>query len=358
MMDNNNINKNPQAEDQMWQKIILKYSKPDLRKSIWQIVNSVVPYAFTWFLLYRSLAYPWWVTFLLSILAAGFLIRIFIIFHDCGHKAFFKSQKANNIVGKIMGIIAFTPFYKWHGQHWIHHATSANLDKRGIGDVWTMTLDEYVKSTRWERFVYRAFRNPFVMFLIGPVFIVFLTNRVTKKSMSKKEKKNVWFTNIVILLISAAISLVIGLKAFLLIQIPVVLIAHVIGVWLFYIQHQYDEVMWVRNSEWEYKNAALHGSSFLKLPAVLQWFTGNIGFHHVHHLSPKIPNYNLARCHYENKIFNEIQPIRLFSTWRALSLNLWDEANVRMIGFRQIPDGLLAAGNRNTDIRVSQTVPD
>jgi acyl-lipid omega-6 desaturase (Delta-12 desaturase) len=326
-----------QNDDKVWQKIMIRYSKPDLRKSIWQIINSVVPYALTWYLLYRSLEYPYWVTILLSVLAAGFMIRIFIIFHDCGHKAFFKSQKANNIVGKIMGILAFTPFYKWHKQHWIHHTTSANLDKRGIGDVWTMTLEEYLKASRWNKFAYRAFRNPFVMFIIGPVFVVFLTNRLTNKRMQKQEKLNIYFTNAIILLMSAAISLVIGLKAFLLIQIPVVLIAHSIGIWLFYIQHQYDEVMWVRNSEWEYKNAALHGSSFLKLPPVLQWFTGNIGFHHVHHLSPKIPNYNLSKCHYENEIFSDIQPIKLLSTYKALSLNLWDEANMRMIGFRQIP---------------------
>jgi len=326
-----------QDDDKMWQKIIMKYSKPDHRKSIWQIINSVVPYALTWYLLYRSLEYPYWVTILLSLPAAGFMIRIFIIFHDCGHKAFFKSQRANYTVGRIMGIIAFTPFFKWHNQHWIHHSTSANLDKRGIGDVWTLTLEEYLKASGWDKFAYRAFRNPFVMFIIGPVFTVFLANRLTKKSMQKKEKLDMYFTNAMILLMSAAISLVIGLKAFLLIQIPVVLIAHSIGIWLFYIQHQYDEVMWLRDSEWEYKNAALHGSSFLKLPPVMQWFTGNIGFHHVHHLSPKIPNYNLAKCHYENEIFSDIQPVKLFSAYRALSLNLWDEANMRMIGFRQIP---------------------
>jgi omega-6 fatty acid desaturase (delta-12 desaturase) len=200
-----------------------------------------------------------------------------------------------------------------------------------------MTLDEYLQSTRWQRFIYRAFRNPFVMFLIGPVFIVFVTNRVTNKRMSQKEKRNIYFTNLVLLGLATAVSLVIGIKAFILIQLPVLLISHSIGVWLFYIQHQYDEVLWVRNKEWDYKSSALHGSSFLKLNPVFQWFTGNIGFHHVHHLSPKIPNYNLAKCHYENEIFSDIKPIVLLSTFRALSLNLWDEANMRMIGFRQIP---------------------
>lgn len=326
-----------QADDRAWQKIIMQYNKPDLRKSIWQIVNSVVPYTIIWYLMYRSLEYPYWVTLLLSVIASGFLIRIFIIFHDCGHRNFFKTKKANETVGKIMGILAFTPFYRWHDQHGVHHATSANLDKRGIGDVWTMTLDEYQKASGKERFIYRAFRNPLVLFLIGPVIVVLFTNRFTNKSLTKKEKRNMYFTNIVLLGIAAAISLVIGIKAYLLIQLPIILIAHAIGLWLFYIQHQYDEVIWERDPRWEYKSAALHGSSFLKLSPVLQWFTGNIGFHHVHHLSPKIPNYNLAKCHYANEIFREIKPIVFKSTFRALSLNLWDEANRRMIRFSQIP---------------------
>jgi omega-6 fatty acid desaturase (delta-12 desaturase) len=326
-----------QEEDRSWQKITMKYSHPDLKKSIWQLVNSIGPYLLMWYLMYLSLDYPYWVTILLSVLAAGFLIRIFIIFHDCGHKSFFKNQKANNIIGKITGILAFTPFYKWHGQHWIHHATSANLDKRGIGDVWTMTLDEYLQSTRWQRLVYRAFRNPFIMFIFGPVFVTFVTNRITTKKMAKKEKINVYFTNLILLAMAASISLAIGVKAFLLIQLPIILIAHAMGLWLFYIQHQYDEVLWVRNNKWEYKYAALLGSSFLKLGPVLQWFTGNIGFHHVHHLSPRIPNYNLSKCHYENDIFKEIKPIKLMGTFKALTLNLWDEENHRMIRFSQIP---------------------
>lgn len=329
---------NIHSEDRSWQKITMKYARPDLRKSIWQLVNSIVPYMFMWYIMYKSLEYPYWVTILLSVLAAGFLIRIFIIFHDCGHKSFFKDQKANNIIGKVTGILAFTPFYKWHEQHWVHHATSANLDKRGIGDVWTMTLDEYLKASKWERFIYRGFRNPLLMFVIGPLFVVFITNRITTAGMSKKSRINVYFTNLMLLAMAVIISLFIGVKAYLLIQLPIILIGHAMGIWLFYIQHQYEEVMWERNSNWEYKNAALQGSSFLRLNPVLQWFTGNIGFHHIHHLSPKIPNYNLEKCHYENEIFAEVEPIRLLATFCALSLNLWDEANRRMIRFRQIPE--------------------
>ena len=329
------IDSKPDIE-RSWEKVIMKYNHPSLRKSIWQICNSVLPYLLVWYLMYRSLQYSYLITLLLSIVASGFLIRIFIIFHDCGHRSFFVSKKANNVVGIIMGILAFTPFYKWHHQHWIHHATSGNLDKRGIGDVWTMTVEEYKKSTRWNRFSYRAFRNPFIMFTLGPMLMILVQNRITKKNLTRLEKQNVYFTNIMVLMMAIIISLIIGVKQYLLIQIPVILISHSIGLWLFYIQHQFDDVEWERENRWDYKLSAIRGSSFLKLPAILQWFTGNIGFHHVHHLSSRIPNYFLAKCHYENDIFKDVKPLALLSTFRALTLSLWDEATRRMISFRKI----------------------
>ena len=323
-------------DDRTWEKIVLAYAHPDLLKSIWQICNSIVPYAFLWYLAYKSLSYPYWVTFLISLLACGFLIRIFIIFHDCGHGSFFRSKGANNLAGIITGILTFTPFHSWHHQHKVHHATAANLDKRGMGDVWTMTVEEYHKSSKWERFVYRSFRNPFIMFTVGPVYMVFIRNRFARKSMTRQEKLNIYSTNGVLLIMAVVISLIIGIKAYLIIQIPIILLSHSIGIWLFYIQHQFDDVSWKRANDWEYKSAALRGSSFLKFPAVLQWFTGNIGFHHVHHLSSRIPNYNLEKCHYENKIFREVKPVTLFSTFKALTLNLWDEAEQRLTSIRRI----------------------
>ena len=322
--------------ERSWEKIVLKYAHPDIKKSVWQICNSLVPYIFLWFLLYKSLVYPYWITLLLSLLACGFLIRLFIIFHDCGHGSFFSSKKANKILGKIMGIIAFTPFNSWHHQHWVHHATSGNLDKRGIGDVWTMTVEEYIKSSKWNQLVYRIFRNPFIMFTAGPIVVIVIKNRLTRKTMTREEKINIYFTNIVILLMAIIISLIIGIKAYLLIQLPIIIISHSIGIWLFYIQHQFDDVAWERGNDWDYKTAAFKGSSFLKLPAVLKWFTGNIGFHHVHHLSSRIPNYNLAPCHYENEIFKDVKPIKIFSTFKALSLSLWNEAERRLTSFRRI----------------------
>jgi omega-6 fatty acid desaturase (delta-12 desaturase) len=327
---------NQQANDRSWQKVIMKYNHPDVRKSLWQICNSIIPYLILWYLMVQSLKISYIITLLLAIIASGFLVRIFIIFHDCGHGSFFKTKKANDIVGMICGILAFTPYYRWHNLHYGHHATALNLDKRGIGDVWTMTVNEYKSSSKWKRFVYRGFRNPYVMFTVGPLFMILIQNRFSKKSMTPKERWNMYFTNFILLLMSVEMSLLIGVKAYLFILLPVILISHAIGLWLFYIQHQFEDVSWERTDTWDYKTAAIKGSSFLKLPVILQWFTGNIGFHHLHHLSPRIPNYNLARCHYENAIFEEVRPITLLSTLKALRLSLWDEANRQLIRFKKL----------------------
>jgi acyl-lipid omega-6 desaturase (Delta-12 desaturase) len=323
-------------KDMAWQKMVLKYTRPDLKKSIWQICSSLIPYILLWVLMYRSLEWPYWTTILLAIPASGFLIRMFIIFHDCGHGSFFKSKRANDIVGMTMGILSFTPYHRWHNQHRIHHATNGNLDKRGVGDVWTMTVDEYLNASKGKQFFYRIFRNPFILFTFGPLYIFLFQSRFTKKDMTKKEKQNIYFTNIAALATAVLLSLLMGLKAYLLIQLPVLFISHSMGLWLFYIQHQFEDATWERNEDWDYKTAAIKGSSFLKLPVVLQWFTGNIGFHHVHHLSSRIPNYNLPKCHYENDLFKEVKPILLFSTFRALWLHLWDEESLRLISFRKL----------------------
>ncbi len=327
-------NKSPNT-DILWQKMVMKYTKPDIRKSIWQICNSLIPYTLLWAIMYQSLAHNYIYTLLLSIPASGFLIRLFIIFHDCGHGSFFRSHRANKVIGMIMGIISFTPYHKWHDLHRQHHATTGNLDKRGAGDVWTMTIKEYIEAPLFKRLFYKLFRNPFFLFTFGPILIV-VFNRFTIKEMDAKAKRNVYYTNIAVVAMAAAISYFIGFKAYLLIQLPVLLISHTAGLWLFYIQHQFEDVAWERTESWDYKEAAIRGSSFLKLPPLLQWFTGNIGFHHVHHLSSKIPNYNLARCHYENELFSNVKPIVLSATFRALQLNLWDEANGELISFRDL----------------------
>jgi len=332
------MNKNERQSDLNWQKIVLKYTQPDLKTSIWQLSSTLVLYALLWFLMYKSLAFPYWVTLLLSLPASGLLIRLFIFFHDCGHGSFFKSKKVNRIIGNILGVLTFTPYDKWHHQHHIHHATNSNLDKRGIGDVWVLTVNEYLAASKWQRIHYRVYRNPLVLLILGPILLLFVFNRTTKKEMARSEKRNIHFTNLMILLTGIGLSLLIGFKAYLLIQLPVILISHIAGVWLFYVQHQFEDAVWERNEDWDYKNAALSGSSYLKLPKLLQWFTGNIGYHHVHHLSSKIANYRLEKCHFENELFRNVKPITLLSSFESFKMNLWDEANKKMVSFRKVPE--------------------
>jgi omega-6 fatty acid desaturase (delta-12 desaturase) len=290
--------------------------------------------------MYLSLEVSYFLTLFLSVFAAGFMVRLFIIFHDCGHGSFFKSTKLSDVVGIILGILTFTPYYKWHRAHKIHHATVGNLDKRGTGDVWVLTVDEFNTIKRWKRRFYRVYRNPLIMFMIGSPLIFLGLNRLTNRHLNKKEKLNVYFTNFVLLLMLVLMHFTIGIKAYLMIQLPVIFIGSVMGVWLFYVQHQFEGVHWYRQDEWDYKTVALQGSSFYKLPKILQWFSGNIGFHHIHHLSPKIPNYKLAKCHKENTLFSEISPITLWTSIKSLKLRLWNERSRKLISFRELQAGI------------------
>ena len=319
-----------------WIKInenLAKYLTPSLGRSIWQITNTFVPYGGLWILIVYSLSVSYWLTAFLIVLAAGFLVRLFIIFHDCGHGSYFKSQKANRIVGVFFGILAFTPYDKWHNQHMRHHGTVGNLDKRGVGDVWTMTREEYQTSDKWNRLKYRIYRNPLVMFGIGSLYVFLIQNRLTKKEMTKKEKLNVYFTNAALLLIFTGMSFAIGVGTFLIIQLSIFYIAAISGLWLFYLQHQYEDVAWFRSKDWNYRTVALKGSSFVKFPKLLQWFSGNIGFHHIHHLNARIPNYYLNTCYREISVFKEVKPVTFLMSLKSLRLRLWDEKIQKMVSF-------------------------
>ena len=320
-----------------WRQIVAQYQNPDPRKSTWQLVNTLVLYVGLWVLMVLSLNISYWLTLLITPLAAGMVVRLFIIFHDCGHGSFFKSAKANHTVGYITGVLVFTPYFFWRQSHAIHHATAGNLDKRGIGDVWTMTVEEYLKASRWKRFVYRAYRNPVIMFGIAPVFLFLVAQRIpsTNPSYRKRERNSIHWTNLGLVVYGTIISLLIGFEKFVLIQIPVIWIAASVGVWLFYVQHQFEGVYWERSKDWNFVEAGLSGSSFYKLPKILQWFTGNIGFHHIHHLSPRIPNYLLEKCYQENQIF-QIKPIYLLTSLKSLSYRLWDEGKGQLIHFRHL----------------------
>ena len=328
--------KNTSSSTASWQAIIAKYNKPRLSRSIWQMINSLGPYMLLWFLMVQTLQVSFWLTLPLMFLAAGFLVRIFIIFHDCGHGSFFRSRKANVVVGKICGILAFTPYHRWTDSHRTHHQTVGNLDKRGFGDVWTLTVEEYKAASSSRRFIYRLFRHPLFLIGFGGPMSFILTNRFTTRRMNRKQKMNIYFTNLVILALAVGVSVLIGWQAFLIIQLPVIYIASVAGVYLFYLQHQYDDVIWHRTENWDYYEMALHGSSFFKLPAILRWFTGNIGFHHIHHLGSTIPNYNLKKCHEENLLFQEVKPITFFKSFHSLKLRLWDEKRQKIVSFREM----------------------
>ncbi|MEZ5071528.1 MAG: fatty acid desaturase [Bacteroidales bacterium] len=318
-----------------WIEVVKKYNRPDPKKSIWQIVNSLGPYAALWYLMYLSLEISYVLTLGLSLLAAGFLVRMFIIFHDCGHGSFFKSTRANKIVGTFLGSLTFTPYDRWHKDHAYHHSHVGNLDKRGIGDVMTLTVEEYRKLSPAKKFEYRLYRHPIVIFGIAPVILFVIWFRFIQKPMNRPVRNSVHLTNLIIAATVVGLILLFGWKAYLLIQIPVIYFATVAGVWLFYVQHQFEDVIWTRSGEWDYRTMALEGSSYLKFPRLLQWFSGNIGFHHVHHLSPKIPNYNLERCHRENAMFRGIKPVTFRPSLRTMNLRLWDEKLGKLISFRQ-----------------------
>ncbi|MCX6245045.1 MAG: fatty acid desaturase [Bacteroidetes bacterium] len=325
-----------EASATSWVKIIKKYNHPDSVKSWWQFSSNLLLYAIAWFLMIESLSVSYWITLALAIPSAGILVRLFIIYHDCSHGSYLKSGRMSDILGLFIGILTFTPYYSWGRNHQIHHETAGNLDKRGIGDVWTLTVEEYRNGSRWQRIMYRVYRNPVTMFGVGTLYVFLIGNRFTKKNMNKMGRIGVYLTNAGLLVFAAAMIMVIGVKPFIMIQLPVIYFAGIMGFWLFYVQHQFNPSYWSREKTWDYKTMALEGSSYYKLPRILHWFTGNIGYHHIHHLSPLIPNYNLRKCHIENTLFRGIKPLTFRASLKTLTLRLWNEETREMISFRRL----------------------
>ncbi len=321
-----------------WLKTTKVYEQVDLRRSVWQLVNTFLPYFALWYLMIRTvqLGHSYWLTLSLAVLAAGFSVRIFIFFHDCGHGTFFASRRARTILGYITGVLMFTPYHDWSHNHRVHHATAGDLDRRDVGDVWTMTLEEYLAAPRSQQIFYRLVRNPIFMLGIGPFYVFLIANRFANKNAKRRERQSVWITNLALLAIIFVASQTIGLRTYLLIQLPVILIAATAGIWLFYVQHQFEGVYWSRHEEWDPIKASLQGSSYFKLPKILQWFTGNIGLHHIHHIRPRIPNYNLQRCYDETPAFQAVKPITLRTSLRSLWLNLYDEGSGKLVSFRAL----------------------
>lgn len=324
------------ADTAAWKQVVVEYQKPSTARALWQIINTLGPSALLWWLMYRSLSVSWWITLPLAVVAGAFLVRVFIIFHDCGHGSYFKSRSANDVVGFITGLLTFTPYYQWRWDHALHHATSGHLDKRGTGDLWTLTVQEYLESSRWKRFAYRLARNPVVLFVIAPLYVLLIKHRFPSAKDNPRERRSVYWMNLAILGMAVGLSLVYGPKAYVLIQLTALAVAGSAGFWLFYVQHQFEGAYWERGDEWDYTAAALQGSSFYKLPKILQWFSGNIGYHHIHHLSSRIPNYNLERCHQAHLMFRQVKPITLFSSLKTLTFRLWDEPRKKLVGYRHL----------------------
>ena len=325
-----------QTQSIQWREAVARYQNPDLKRSLWQVTNSVLPFFLLWYLMYRSLEVSYWLTLALAVPTAGFMVRVFIIFHDCGHGSFFKSQRANDLVGTLTGILTLTPYYHWRHDHAIHHASAGNLDRRGVGDVKTLTVEEYRALPPLKRLGYRIFRNPLLMFTVGAWLVFAFVHRFYNRKAGKRERFSVHLTNLALLDIIGLLSWLIGLKAFILVEFPILAITTTVGVWLFYVQHNFETTYWERHGNWDFASAGLKGSSFYKLPGVLQWFTGNIGFHHIHHLGPRIPNYLLAKCHQENAIFQQVRPLTILTSLKSLGCRLWDEKSRRLVGFKAL----------------------
>ena len=321
-----------------WYRELSKYEKSDTRKAVGQIVNTFVPYIGLWIAMVWIVKthMPLWYLCPLLVLAAGLTVRIFILQHDCGHGSFFASHKANRILGYICGVLTFTPFDDWKHEHAAHHAGAQDLERRGIGDISTLTVEEYQNSSKRKQLSYRAFRNPFVLFVLGPTIQFVIVHRFAHKRAGKRESQSVRITNIAIAAVILLASVTIGPLTYLLIQLPIIAMAASLGVWLFYVQHQYDDVYWEHHQEWDPIRAALEGSSYYRLPKILQWFSGNIGLHHIHHLRPRIPNYNLQQCYDDVPQLQQARTLTLFDSFRCMGLHLWDEKTRQMVSFRAL----------------------
>jgi omega-6 fatty acid desaturase (delta-12 desaturase) len=323
-------------EQRPWLKIIQGYNKPNLVKSWGQVANSFLPYFGLWVAMYYSLAISYWLTLGISIFAAGFLMRIFIIFHDCGHGSFFVSERANRVMGIIAAGFLFTPYHKWQEDHRIHHATAGNLDNKGVGDVRTFTVEEYKNFKPWQKQLYKLYRNPIMLFFIGPLILFLIIFRFPPKDRSVKEKVYTHLTTLGLILAVVIMSYWIGLVPFIKIQLPILFVAAGHGAWLFFVQHTFEDTVWERQKDWDFETMSLNGSSYLKLPRILQWFTGNVCIHHIHHLCPAIPNYKLKKCYDENPLFQLEKPLTFWSSLKCLKYKVWDEKSRKLISFKEI----------------------
>lgn len=328
---------------------LARYREPNHLRSAVEIAITILPLFLLWAIIWLALDVGYWIGLVLVVPAAGFLVRLFMIQHDCGHGAFFRSRLANDWVGRIIGVLTLTPYDCWRRAHAIHHATSGNLDRRGVGDIDTLTVREYQSRSTWDQLRYRLYRHPLVLFGLGPAYLFLLQQRLPVGFM--RDGWRPWLsamaTNLAIALVCAVLIWAVGLGTFLLVHLPITLLGASIGVWLFYVQHQFADTFWAHNEDWDVREAALYGSSHYDLPAVLRWFTANIGMHHVHHLSSRIPFYRLPQALRAHPEIARIGRITLRESLRCVHLTLWDETNRRLISFQELRTR--ARGDRHAD---------
>jgi omega-6 fatty acid desaturase (delta-12 desaturase) len=320
---------------QAWRQSIARYEQASLSRSLLDLASSVLPYLLLTVAMYLSLRVSVWITLALAVPTAGFLLRTFIVFHDCAHGSFLPTKRGNLWLGRFTAFLVFQPFANWRHNHAVHHGTAGDLDRRGTGDVPTLTVEEYVSRTPAQRLGYRLFRSPVVMFGIGPIWSLMIGPRIWSSKQRPRMRNSVLLTNLALAVVIGAIFWFVGPVAWLVVQMPTAIIAGTMGVWMFYVQHQFEDVYWENSENWSYDDAALQGSSYLKLPKLLQFFTGNIGLHHVHHLSAKVPNYNLQRAHDQNEVFRDVPVLSVADGLRAIRLKLIDPKSGRLLTWNE-----------------------
>lgn len=321
-----------------WVKVLARYRDPSLSRSIGELAVTALPLVALWAGAWAAHYFGfWWLSLLIAVPAAGFLVRLFTIQHDCGHGSFFSSKLTNDWVGRVLGVLTMTPYDFWRRTHALHHASCGNLDRRGVGDIDTLTVREYLARSRWGRLKYRLYRHPVVLFVVGPAYMFLLQQRLPVGLMRSGWRP--WIstqaTNAAIVAIAAGLMWLIGVQAFLMVHLPIVILAASIGVWLFYVQHQFGETLWARNDGWSFHEAALYGSSHYDLPHVLRWFTANIGIHHVHHLCSRIPFYRLPHVLRDHPDLRDVGRMTLMESFGCVRLTLWDEQKERLVSFRE-----------------------
>jgi omega-6 fatty acid desaturase (delta-12 desaturase) len=323
------------AAEANWRDVVAPYTKPDTRRALIQVLNTGLPFIAVMLTIFLALHHGFIAAAILFPAGAVFLVRLFMLQHDCGHGAFFPAAWANNLLGWVLGVLTLTPYTSWRRDHAIHHASMGNLDRRGVGDVTTLTISEYLALPKWRRRAYRLYRHPLVMFGLGPIWLFFLRNRIPTGNPRQQWRNwvSILGTDAALAVILVTLLLTLGPVPVLLGWLPVMLLAATIGVWLFYIQHQFENVYWEPRGSWDFREAALTGSSFYDLPQPLRWLTANIGFHHIHHLSSKIPNYRLRKCHVDNPVLQAAPRLTLLGSLKCARLALWDTEHRKLVPF-------------------------